>query len=231
MKQVLFVAALLTVGAALIFPAGKDPVTISWKPKLGEVHKYKYKLIVPFRGIIITRTSDLTETIKAIRPDQSVTVENKTTNGQTTYAGQPMPSFQDSTEDVVTAPDGRTIRRETDSENSHPNNEEFNQFLFPSKPLNVGDTWQLKGPGDPDGGSIPYEINYTYKGTETADGVSCNKIEFTFKELNCLNPITGSGTVWLDPRDGSVVRKRLKGKDFTSSAEGIDEEISQDLKS
>jgi hypothetical protein len=173
----------------------------------------------------------MTETVKSIKPDQSVEVENKTTNMQGTYAGNPIPNAPDVTEDTVMGPDGHTISRKTDQQGDDPRNAEFSQFIYPSKALNVGDTWQYKGKGDKAAGTVDYELDYTYKGTETADGVACNKVELTFKELTGDAPITGTGTIWLDPNDGELVKMNVKGKNFASPMGPIDIEISQEAKS
>jgi len=233
MNRKILISAALLVTALSVYAAGRDPVTIVWKPKSGDVFKYTQKL--NGKGGIgeFVFTMDVTSTVKAINPDQSVVVEDKTTNGDGTFNGNPVPSgaVPDETITTTSKADGSLISQKSDPPTPSTRSNVFSQFIYPATPKNVGDTWQHTGKADKAAGTNDYEIDYTYKGQETQDGIASNRIDITFKEMNVDQPITGDGTLWLDKDTGSLVKISVKMKNVDSPAGAIDVEVLQDRKS
>ncbi len=232
MNRKILLSGAILVTALSVCAAGRDPVTLVWKPKVGDVYKYTQKL--NGKGGIgeFVFTMDVSSTIKAINPDQSVVTEDKTTNGDGTFNGNPVPSgsVPDETVTTTSGADGHLISQKSDPPTPSTRANVFSQFLYPSTPKNVGDTWQHIGKADKAAGTNDYEINYTYKGQETQDGFTANRIDITFKETSVDQPITGDGTLWLDKDTGSLVKLSVKMKNVDSPAGPIDVEVNQDRK-
>jgi hypothetical protein len=175
---------------------------------------------------------DVTSTFKAINPDQSVVVEDKTSNSDGTFNGNPVPAgaLPDQTVTTTCKPDGHTISVKADPDLPSKRANVFSQFIYPAQAENVGDTWQCIGKAVKADGTNDYEIDYTYKGLDTQDGIACNKVEMTFKETSVADPITGGGTIWLDKDNGSLVKLSVKMKNVDSQQGPLDIDAAQDRK-
>lgn len=229
MNRKIFITAACLVAALSVYAAGKDPVTIVWKPKAGDSYKFAQKITGKAGGGDFQLTGDMTETVKSVNAD-SVVVEDKTTNISISANGSDIPGPPDITETVTEKPTGEVISRESDSPGQSERAAVFSQFIYPTKPLNVGDTWQYLGKANKAKGSNDYEIDYTYKGVETQHGIAANRIDMTFKETGTSDPISGEGSVWLDPVTGEPVKLTAKIKNVDSPQGPIDVEVSQDRK-
>jgi len=222
------------IAAMSVYATGSDPVTIAWKPKEGAVYKFTVKFMANVAGQDFAFTSDNAETIKSVKPDHTVVLEDKATNIVVMVAGNKVdsPGTPDSQTDTVTeSGDGHVLDRKSDAAQKMPRLDSLSQFIYPSKPVNVGDTWTLLGKGDKAAGTVDYEVDYTYRGTDTQDGISSYKIDVAMKETAGANPMTGAGTVWIDTDTGELVKISAKIKNIESPAGTLDGEIAQDRKS
>ncbi|HEY3783618.1 MAG TPA: hypothetical protein VGL56_21245 [Fimbriimonadaceae bacterium] len=216
-KKVVLSSSLVLVALAS-YASLRDPVKISWKPKVGDAHTYKWKSVADnVQGSDMKLGSDMTETVKAINADGSVVVEDKQTHLSLVLGGNDLSNNpqipQEVTETITEAPNGHVLKRVSDQQQGDsPRINAISQFIYPDHAVNVGDTWTFKGAADKAAGTNDYQIDYTYQGKETADGVDAYKITVSFKELNTTAPISGSGTVWVAADSGSMVKMSAKLK-------------------
>ncbi|HWP31946.1 MAG TPA: hypothetical protein VNK96_09535 [Fimbriimonadales bacterium] len=210
-KHVFPVLFSLLLGSLLF---AQDAVTLAWKPTVGMVNKYKvevnstmdmgdgqpHKVVVNF---------NITEKILKIRDDGNIEVE--ATQGEMGIVidgqdlGQGMPS---QTSVTVMKPNGETLERKTENAPGmdNPRLEESFTFIYPDKPLRIGDTWTRKVKADAKKGTVDAEATYKYEGTETVNGQTLWKVSYQFKETGGDMPFTVSGVVWLSSKDGTLFK-------------------------
>jgi hypothetical protein len=216
-KKVVLSSSLVLVALAS-YASFRDPVTIAWKPKVGESHTYKWKSVADnVQGSDMKIGSDMTETIKSINADGSIVVEDKQTHLSLILGGNDLSNNPqiptEVTETITEAPNGHVLKRVSDQQQGDsPRINAISQFIFPDHAVNVGDMWTFKGTADKTAGTNDYQIDFTYQGKEAVDGADSYKIGVTFKELNVSTPITGSGTVWVTTDTGSMVKMSAKLK-------------------
>jgi hypothetical protein len=213
-KKVLLSSSLVLVALAS-YASFRDPVTIAWKPKVGDSFAYKYKSTIASADI--QSGADLKETIKAIGSDGNVIVEDKTNHLTMIMGGNDMSNSPgiptEITETLTEAPNGHVLKRQTDfAQGDMPRVNALSQFIYPDHAVNQGDTWTYKGTADKTSGANDFEEDFTYQGKETLHNIDCNKVGVTVKETNTASAITGSGTVWLDAQTGAMVKLSVKLK-------------------
>jgi hypothetical protein len=229
--RVLFSAGLVALTVA-VFAGGKDPVTLQWKPKEGASYKFSTKFAGSVQGTDFQITADMVETIQKVNGDKTVTVVDKSSNMQGTAGGQEIPGIPDSqTDTIIEGPDGHVITRKSDAQQQNPRADNFSQFIFPTNPVNVGDTWKYVGKGDKAAGTYDYEIDYTYRGADTQNGIQCYKIDVTMKETSGSDPMSGAGTIWLDSDTGELAKVDIKLKNVASPMGAMDLEVTENRKS
>jgi hypothetical protein len=216
--------ALGLVGVAA-FAGVLDATKIAWAPKAGTVNKYKFKSVAHIQAAAmsgdLTIMADMTETTKDVKPDGNIVLEDKEVNFHVTMGDQDLSSSpevpQSVTESITEKANGETVERHSDhADMDNKRVDRASEFVYPDKPVNVGDTWTRSFKGDSKE-TFDTTTTYTYAGTETVNGIACNKITVDFKETNAPSDITASGTVWVSADDGYMVKVAMKLKNAVFS--------------
>jgi len=204
-RKILFAFALLT--AAISAQASAfDPVTLVWKPKAASVMKYTQKGTIynaPIPGMTgdLKFTATVTNTVKEIQSGGNILVEAKQENFTMSVGGQDMGGGPPNVVEVLTEkPNGFIIARKADDNakgGDSPRLDQLQQFTFPDKPVNVGDTWNLEQKGESASDTYDSVTEFTFRGADSVNGIAGYKVEFTYKETNAPTATTATGTVWV----------------------------------
>ena len=229
--------ALALVGAAA-FAGVLDATKIAWTPKSGAAYKFRFKSVVhgiqaPTGTADLTVLANMTDTIKEIKSDGNIVVEEKQSDLHVTLGEQDMSSMvpQSITETLTEKPNGEVIERKTD--NDQGGSERINavsQFSYPDHDVNVGDTWTHALKADSAKKTYDSTTTYTYQGEDTVDGVKCYKVSASFKESGAPTNMTAAGTVWLSEEDGYMVKVKMavKNADLPGGLPPADSDIDID---
>ena len=200
----MLIALLVLAGLA---SAGEKPVRLAWKPEPGQVMKYKNQNEVQGEMGLVTIEYTTTVTIPMVT-ETAVTVESKNGEPLVLVNGEKHPGVQVRLPDSTStyAPDGTYLASEGESSAAGTRLRTFVSFVFPEKALAKDDRWDRVVEADADAGIPAGKITFTYQGVEAVEGHLAHKVAMEFQETEGDAPMSGRGTFWISPGDGSVVK-------------------------
>ena len=198
------VAGLATFASAAAVTDGALRLTA----KVGDVRKYKLTAAVKFQDQDLAVTGGVN--VKVMRVDDAglITVQVTATSTQAKGGDQPIP-VQDSPALVeVFKPDGTLseLRGENASQTAY-RLETLTSVKLPAFPLEKDKTWTWEIFPNPKVGIQKATIDYKVLGEETVAGIATWKVSRAIKETEGDSPATGDGTVWINKRDGTLVKQ------------------------
>lgn len=201
---------ILATAACLFLPAiaGEGSIALKRSPKPGDQLKYRVTLVFTVYGNDVFYTAEDTERVVSVEKDGTYSVEstqaNMHANNGNDLLVQPNPNR------VVSLYDKRGMVLDFQGEPSGQSWRDANLscFVLPDKPVAKGDTWTVNVPAKLDREAPGATITYTYKGPEAdkMGGVSVVRIEEKYAEVTQSTPATATGTIWVNPVDGTVVK-------------------------
>lgn len=222
MKRSLAFVSLLAFAAVSM---AQDPTALDWKPQVGRVLKYKLSVKASMdmgagpQDLLVGM--QLTSTTKEVRPNGEVVVETKQGGMSLSIGGQDMSAMVGemvTTETATMNRRGETLSRKSDAPEGMDNQRltEAITFIYPDKPVKVGDTWTRTIKADAAKGVRAGTATFKFEGVETVDGKwKSNRITYTYKEAEGNDAMQCAATVWLAAEDGELVKGEYKMKNFT----------------
>lgn len=207
--------ALLSL-SALSLAARQDPVEVKWKPAAGVVIKYKMEVNAsgiegPSGAGELKISSTLTRTIKELLENGNVNLEEAQTDLSIVFDGQDLTEMvgaRSFTTTMKVAPNGETLEKKSDTpeQTDNPRLENATAFVYPSGPIAIGGTWTREKPADATKNVPSTVTTFTLKAIEDVDKFKTYKIDIEFKEGEGSNPMSATGTVWINVADGELVK-------------------------
>jgi hypothetical protein len=198
-------AALLSI--LPVFAAGQA-VTLKRTPKVGEVYKYRVTLVFTIYGNDVFYTSTVTDKVTEVAKDGSYTVAS-TQSEVSASAGQDLPVEKNEKPSyTVYDAKGHVLDLKGEQAAASWRDAYLSAFVLPDKPVAKGDTWSATLPPKADLKTPGASINYTSLGMDTVPiaGIQVLRVDEKFAENSQSDRATSTGTIWVDPRDGSVVK-------------------------
>lgn len=186
---------LLPALASVVALTQTQSADISWRPKVGSVTKHRMTVFMGDVKIAQTIRSDVLK----VESERIVVSEQKTRDriqvGGFDY-GSP---FRVENQVRLMRPDGSTIGF-TGYDPASPTAPQFEglDILYPNKAIALGTTW-IHNDGDS-------AASFTYIGDEELAGLKTHKIAFSLSSRAKHMTGTATGTYWLRPEDGLVVK-------------------------
>lgn len=206
----------LTLGLSL----GARSANIVWKPQVGDIHRYKWSAwSEDFPGpdgvTTLSQEEIDADTIKEVRPNGDIVEEVKVTGIKAKLGSSDVASKASSevrTQTLVYNPSGLLLDWSSDAKGDvdNPRMDRVERLIYPDHPVNAGDTWTYKESANPTKGIYDNEAVFTFRGSQQMNGVLAKKITFAYKETGILLSISASGTFWVSPDDGSIVKKDIQ---------------------
>lgn len=208
--------ALLSL-SALSLAARQDPVEVKWKPKAGSVYKYKMEVLAsgiegPQGPAELKISSTLTRTIKELLEDGNVNVEEAQNELSVLFDGQDLTEMLGASSFTTTmkvAPNGETLEKKSDApeQTDNPRLNNATAFTYPAGPLAIGATWTREVAADASKNIPSASTTFTLSATEDIDSKwKAHKIDIVFKEGEGSNPMSATGTIWIDVVDGELIK-------------------------
>ncbi|MBS1709657.1 MAG: hypothetical protein JSS65_13170 [Armatimonadetes bacterium] len=215
-------AAALLVGLVTVPAlAGQAEADFTWKPKVGQVRKYKLNVAMNTEiggqaldiKVSMVNVGKVTKidgeklTLEAHVEDFKLNFNGNETEPPTDGANNPAAVKAIIVQNLKT---GETISRETEGGESPVQQsqrvENISVFWRPTGKVKVGESWTKELKKD-DKKQTPAALSkYTVVGEEEAEGHKCWKVTFAFSEIGIDKPFGATGTYWIDQAEGSPVR-------------------------
>ena len=197
---------LLVATCAIAVAATMDAITLKATPKEGDDAKYKMSGHFQVMGTDATLTADVDYKYTKVDKDGNTTVEATTKNMEIEVNGQTI-SPDPSVATRVSKANGEVTDFKADVDD--PNGWRMavlNNFIYPDKPVNVGDTWTWSAVGDSKKGTVAITETYKLDSLEKVGTHDTAKVKVSFKETEGSDPATKEGFAWIDVKDGSLVK-------------------------
>jgi len=189
--------------------AFSQAVTLKRSPKVGDTLKYRATLIFTVYGNDFFYTSLITDKVTDVAKDGSYTVASTQAEIKA-RAGQDFPVQQGANQVSHELFDarGHVMDLKEDKSSEGWRFAYLSCFILPDKPVAKGDTWTATLPARADRQTPGASVIYTSEGMDPnpVDGISALKVDEKYAENSQSNKASKTGTVWVDPKDGTVVK-------------------------
>ena len=217
----------VSIGALLALSALAalyKPVELSWKPKEGATYNFKghtvfHKVSTPAGVLDLTFDEKMTSTNKEVKPNGNVVLEAKHTDfkamlGDIDASSMGMSLPKEINETTEIKRNGEIVSTTSDApkEMQSPRMDEISTFIYPSKAVNVGDTWTHQVKGDSSKPTYNTVTTFKYLGEDTMNGTPAYKVGMDYKETNAPTNITATGTFWVAREDGELLKAEINVK-------------------
>jgi len=184
-------------------------VTLKRSPKVGEVLKYRVTLVFTIYSNDFFYTSIVTDKVTDLDKDGSYTVAS-TQDQIEASSGKAFPVEKNPAPISYTVYDayGRVLDLKGEQAPEAWRVAYLSCFVLPNKPVAKGDTWTATLPPRADRQTPGASVIYTSEGMdpEPVDGINVLRIDEKYAENSQSNRATKTGTLWVDPKDGTVVK-------------------------
>lgn len=199
--------------AAVAF-AAQDSVKVEWKPEVGKISKYHIQVAanIDAGGQKMDMSFGMNHAEKVLKIDAGKITTETTADGFSLMVnGEDMTQMMGDQKFTVTTTynaNGEPLEMKSDAppEARQERIENAFSFYYPNKDVKVGESWVRKIKGDAAKNTVDAEATYTLQGIETVGDSKQLKIGFAFKETSGDTPMSATGTVYLMPADGYLVK-------------------------
>ena len=186
--------------------AVQDAITLKFAPAEGAVYKYKISGSFQFSGADATLSGNVQDKVTKVDKDGNYTVEASQSGMAIEFNGQTM-SPPDTKDTTTFKPNGDVVDYQSDTPSPDARRmADLNTFVYPDKPVKVGDEWTSSLAEDSKNGVVPATVKYKFDSLEKIGSHDTAKIKVTYKETSGSDPAGSDGFVWIDTKDGSMVK-------------------------
>ena len=192
---------------------------IKWSPKVGDKANYKIAGTFDLPGAgEIKLDGTRAEEIKSVSEDK--VVAESTSNMTASVAGNEIP-VPESKETLTSKPDGSLLELKIGDGSAAGGMRlaRASAFIYPSKPVAVGDTWTVEMPKDEKADLPGVKIEYKLVGEEKVGDWNTWKITSKGGEIEGDQPTKVEATTWIRKENGALVRSVAQMSDAVFSAE------------
>ena len=197
----------LGILAISAFALAAQAMELKWTPKVGDKATYKIDGSFEIEGLgEIKLGGSRVETITSV--DAEKIVSESATTMIPNVMGNEMDAVK-SKEMVTAKPDGTVIEVKENDKVVPPaalRLAHITMFAYPTKPVDVNDTWTVEGAKDEKLDLPGYKIEYKLVGAEKVGAWDVWKVTAKGSEIEGDLPSTVQATFWVSKTDGSMVR-------------------------
>ncbi|MCC7434394.1 MAG: hypothetical protein IT363_06895 [Methanoregulaceae archaeon] len=183
-------------------------VTLKRTPKVDEVQKFKLRMEFGIFGDTAVYTSVLTQKVTEVKPDGNYAVEATQSDYKVELFGdEGVVRDEDLPKQSITyTPSGDVVAVQGGLVNESVYRlANLMAVRLPKVAVSKGDKWECVVPKNVDTGVFEAKATYTYDDDEKIGEFDTIRAEFEYAEV-AGDPARGQGKVWLNKRDGSVVK-------------------------
>lgn len=199
----------LAVGlAAAAFMALAQGLTLKRTPKVGDTKHFTLRMEFAIFGDTAVYTSKLTERVTEVTPEGNYTVESTQSDYKVELFGdEGVVRDEDMPKQSITyTPTGEVVSVQGDFVNESVYRlANLMAVRLPKEPIVKGDKWERSIAKNVETGVFDAKASYTYEDDEMVEDVETIRVLFEYAEI-AGDPARSDGKVWLDKRDGSVIK-------------------------
>lgn len=182
--------------------------TLKRTPSVGDTQVLSLRMEFAIFGDTAVYTSTLTEKVTEVSPEGNYTVESTQTDYKVELFGdEGVVQDEDMPKQSITyTPLGDVVAVKGDFVNESVYRlANLMAVRLPKDPVAKGDKWESVVPKNVDTGVFDAKATYTYEDDEKVDDVETIRASFEYAEV-AGDPARSDGRVWLDKRNGTVVK-------------------------
>lgn len=183
-------------------------VTLKRTPKVGDVQHFKLKMEFAVFGDTAVYTSKLTEKVTEVSPDGNYTITASQSGYKVELFGDEGVVRDDDMpkQSITYTPTGEVVSVQGDLVNDSVYRlANLMAVRLPKEPIVKGDKWERSISKNVDTGVFDAKATYTYVDDLKVGETDAILAEFEYVEV-AGDPARSQGKVWLDKRDGSVIK-------------------------
>jgi len=211
MKSKSLLIALVGLTLASGFTLRQDEAyEIKRTPKAETIVRYTIEAKSTVQGQEVIFKATNTERVSAVAEKGNYSIESVQSGVEVQFAGQKIPTDQSMTETTTYDTKGDVVEIKGDNVDS-TNYRMANAVAlhFPEDKVKPGEGWERKIEANEKKGIVEATASYKLTGTEKVDDLDTLKIDVTYRENKGEKPISCTGTLWIDSKDGSLVKGNL----------------------
>jgi hypothetical protein len=209
MKRVALTGLVSLAAIVIAAAATLAPVTLKRTPVKGQKLSYTMTGKITIAGMEGEISSKEVDTITDVAADGNYTTE--TLQSDLEFNGSPVPQQASGPSKSVNKPTGEIVSfTGPDGGTDQAKMAAFTSFYYPTKPVEVNDTWTYEAKKDDKLGTPEFKAEMKYLGEEKVGSIDTYKIQEETKESTATMPATISSTVWIDKADGAMVKVTAK---------------------
>lgn len=199
----------LAIGlAAVTLFAMAQGTALKRTPKVGDSQTFTMRMEFAIFGDTAVYTSKLVEKVSAVTPEGNYTVEATQSEYKVELFGdEGVVRDEDMPKQSITyTPTGEVVSVQGDFVNESVYRlANLMTVRLPKEPVVKGDKWERTVPKNVDTGVFDAKATYTYEDDEKIEDVDTMRVTFEYAEV-AGDPARSDGKVWLDKRDGTIVK-------------------------
>lgn len=191
----------------------KNFVRLEWQPKIGSSIKYNVQKVFETEFAKITHSFISTVTVKEISKE-IVALRKENSKPEIKYEGpsgcpirndSPVSNYSYSTNGQYMHTEGESIQG-MEARYGH-----LDALVFPDEAINIGDQWSHNIISNSKSGARAAKAIYKYIGLEKIAGRETIKISLIYQEIEGepWERMSATGTKWISPLDGTLVRESI----------------------
>lgn len=208
MKTSTRVFGLVAVVASIAVAAyAADTYSLKRVAKVGDTLKYKFSADVDFGGQAAQVTFSTVDKVTKVEDNGNISTESKQENMKVSFGGQEMSPEDQPARTTITKSTGEIVEIKGEMvDGSAYRFSNMNIVKAPEAPVKVGDKWSYEVKADSKTGAVAGKADYEVLAAEKVGDRDTVKIKWTYKETEGADAASSEGTVWMDAKDGAVVK-------------------------
>ncbi len=183
-------------------------VSLKRTAKEGDTFTYKIKADLDFQGMSAQFTSKMTEKVVKIAADGTITSESSQAETKVKLGDEEMDAPDSGgTQTSIFKPNGEIVEMKGDMVDANAYRVAYmNSFFAPETAVKEGDSWEKKIAADSKTGMVAAVAKYKVEKAEKVGAYDTFLLTYEYKESTGDAPASSSGKVWVNTKDGSLVK-------------------------
>lgn len=206
------VIGLTLLAAACALALAQDALTLKMNPKVGDTYKFKLTATMAMSGMEATLSGHLTDKVVEVAPSGEYLIESSQTDTVVKAMDQEIPLPSEVVKSRYSAT-GDLLDVQADQMSPEKwRLAQLTSFTYPTTAVKVGDEWTSTVKADEKTGVVAAKRTFKVDSLEKVGDHDTAKIKSTYTETEGSSPASADGYVWVDTKDGSIVKSESDWK-------------------
>lgn len=180
--------------------------------KAGATNKYTIEANMEFMGAPAKFSATLVEKVLKVEENGDILLEQSTSDAKVSLGGNDRP-MADSVSTSKYRANGEVLEINSPEANDANLRREFlNSMIMPDEPIKTGTKWTREYKASKLNGNTPGKGEYECLGPQKVGDAEAIAVKYTYAETSGDAPASAAGTVWISPKDGSMLKAEISYK-------------------